>query len=214
MSENSVVTRVREMVAPIVADLGVDLYDLEYAGGQLTVTLDTFPGSESGIALDVLALATRLISRELDHTDPIPGHYTLEVTSPGLERTLRTPAHFQREIGKTVAIRLRNTVSGARRLNGVLIAADDNGATVRLDDQADVTLAERVVPYDQIDRARTVFVWGPAPKPGKAPAKKGAQKAPAAGPKTSSHKGAGAPGASRPSRSAVPNTQSETEAPA
>jgi ribosome maturation factor RimP len=202
------------MVAPIIADLGVDLYDLEYAGGQLTVTLDTFPGSESGIALDVLALATRLISRELDHTDPIPGHYTLEVTSPGLERTLRTPAHFQREIGKTVAIRLRNTVSGARRLNGVLIAADESGATVRLDDQADVTLAERVVPYDQIDRARTVFVWGPAPKPGKAPAKKGATRAPAAAPKTSSHKGAGAPGASRPSRSAVQSTQSETEAPA
>jgi ribosome maturation factor RimP len=214
MSENSVVTRVREMVAPIVADLGVDLYDLEYAGGQLTVTLDTFPGSESGIALDVLALATRLISRELDHTDPIPGHYTLEVTSPGLERTLRTPAHFQREIGKTVAIRLRNTVSGARRLNGVLIAADEQGATVRLDDQADVTLAERVVPYDQIDRARTVFVWGPAPKPGKAPAKKGAKKAPAAGSTTSSRTGAGAPGASRPSRSADQSTQTETEAPA
>lgn len=211
MSENSVVTRVREMVAPIVADLGVDLYDLEYAGGQLTVTLDTFPGSEAGISLDVLALATRLISRELDHTDPIPGHYTLEVTSPGLERTLRTPAHFQREIGKTVAIRLRNTVSGARRLNGVLVAADDTSATVRLDDQADVTLAERVVPYDQIDRARTVFVWGPAPKPGKAPAKKGAKKTPAAR-STTSLSGAGAPSAS--SRSADQSTQTETEAPA
>ena len=195
MSENSVVTRVRVMVAPIIADLGIDLYDLEYAGGQLTVTIDTLPGSEGGISLDVLALATRLISRELDHTDPIPGHYTLEVTSPGLERTLRIPAHFQREIGKTVALRLRNTVSSDRRVNGVLIAADDTSATVRLDD---AELTERVVPYDQIVRARTVFVWGPAPKPGKAP-KKGAQ-AKARTP--------------RPAAPADQNTPSDTEAPA
>lgn len=174
MSENSVVVAVKQLVMPIIADLGVDLYDLEYAGGTLTVTLDTFPGSEGGITLDNLALATRLISRELDHSDPIPGHYTLEVTSPGLERHLRTPAHFQREIGKTVSLRLRHTAGGDRRVSGVLVAADDHAATVRLDD---AQLTERVVPYDQIDRARTVFVWGPAPKPGKAPARKGGAKA-------------------------------------
>ena len=58
----------------------------------MRVTLDTPPGSDGGVDLDQLALATRLISRELDHQDPIPGKYTLEVTSPGVERTLRTPA--------------------------------------------------------------------------------------------------------------------------
>lgn len=163
MAENSIVTSVRALVEPIVSDLGVELYDLDYSGGQLTVTLDTPPGSPGGIALDTLSLATRLISRELDHADPIPGHYTLEVSSPGLERPLRTAAHFGREVGKTVTIRLRNVVEGDRRLTGVLVAADENAATVRLDDAA---LTERVVPYDQIDRARTVFVWGPAPKPG------------------------------------------------
>jgi ribosome maturation factor RimP len=171
MAENSIVTSVRAFVEPIVADLGVEIYDLDYAGGQLIVTLDTPPGSEGGISLDVLALATRLISRELDHTDPIPGHYTLEVSSPGLERLLRTPAHFQREIGKTISVRLSNIVEGQRRLSGVLIAADDVAATVRLDDAA---LTERVIPYGQIDRARTVFVWGPAPKPGKGPSSKSA----------------------------------------
>lgn len=165
MADSAVVERVRALVAPIVADLKLDLYDLEYKGGILRVTLDTPPGSPGGVDLDTLSLATRLVSRELDHADPMPGHYTLEVTSPGLERQLRTAAHFQREVGKTVALRLRDTVNEGRRFQGVLVGADEHAATVRLEaPAADGTFPERVVPYDQIDRARTVFVWGPAPK--------------------------------------------------
>ncbi len=167
--------RVTRLVAPIVADLHLDLYDVEFRGGTLRITIDTPPGSPSGVALDQIALATRLISRDLDHDDPVPGHYTLEVTSPGLERTLRTPAHFQREVGKQVALRLRDVgVGGERRLAGVLVAADDIAATVRLDD----TLDDRVVAYDHIDRAKTVFVWEAAPKPtgAKNPAKGAATK--------------------------------------
>ena len=69
----------------------------------------------SGVTLETLALASRLVSRELDHHDPVPGRYTLEVTSPGVERALRTPAHFQREIGKAVAIRLSDVGHDDRR---------------------------------------------------------------------------------------------------
>ena len=70
-----------------------------------------------------------------------------------------------------MALRLRDIVTPdgqrtERRLQGVLVAADDQAATIQLNDPA---LTERTVPYDKIDRARTVFVWGPAPKPGKAP---------------------------------------------
>ena len=128
----------------------------------MRITLDTPPGSESGITLDSLSLATRLISRELDHEDPIAGNYTLEVTSPGLERQLRTPAHFQREVAKTVTVRLRDPQADPRRLQGTLIAADDRAATLLLDDGT-----ERSVSLDDIDKARTVFEWGPKPKPGK-----------------------------------------------
>lgn len=167
--------RLHDMVAPIVADLQLDLYDLEYAGGVLRITIDTPPGSPSGVDVDALAQCTRLVSRELDHTDPIPGHYTLEVTSPGLERTLRRPWHFQREVGKSVAIRLRDVEAGMRRVTGVLIAADEVSCTVRIVPEgknADpAEIADRVIPLDQIDRARTVFEWGPAPKPGKSPGK-------------------------------------------
>jgi ribosome maturation factor RimP len=168
MSEESALERrLHSLVAPIVSDLGLELYDLDYAGGVLKVTIDTLPGSPGGVDVDTLAQCTRLVSRELDHTDPIPGHYTLEVSSPGLERTLRTPRHFQREVGKTVSIRLRDVGNSDRRLNGVLVAADDTACTVRVDGTAAAPIGDdRVVPYDQIDRAKTVFVWQAAPKPG------------------------------------------------
>src|SRR5262245_22369371 len=92
MTETPLISKVRAIVEPIVSDLSLDLYDLEQRGGTLRVTLDTRPGSPSSVDMEQLSLATRLISRQLDHDDPVPGHYTLEVTSPGVERSLRTPA--------------------------------------------------------------------------------------------------------------------------
>jgi ribosome maturation factor RimP len=149
-------------VAPIAADLQLDVYDIERRGATVRITLDTPPGSEGGITLDSLSLATRLISRELDHEDPIAGHYTLEVTSPGLERALRTPAHYQREVGKTITIRLRDPQADPRRIQAMLTAADERTATLLLDDGT-----ERTIAIDDVDKARTVFEWGPKPKPGK-----------------------------------------------
>lgn len=174
-TDTPVIRRVRELVEPIASDLRLDLYDVEQRGGTMRVTLDTPPGSDASVDLDQLALATRLISRELDHEDPIPGKYTLEVTSPGVERTLRTPAHFRREIGKTISVRLANVDADQRRFEGVLTAADDTTATFRIvgGDQ----IVDRTIELDEIDRARTVFEWGPQPKPGgKGAQKKGAGK--------------------------------------
>ncbi|HEY7625645.1 MAG TPA: ribosome maturation factor RimP [Ilumatobacteraceae bacterium] len=169
---DTTLTRVERLIAPIVSDLHLDVYDLEFRGGTLRITVDRAAGFDGPLDLEAIALASRLIGRELDHDDPMAGHYTLEVSSPGLERSLRTPAHFQKSIGRKVAVRLRDIDSAegeARRAQGVLVAADDRAITVRLDD-ADST--ERLIPYDKIDRARTIFEWGPAPKPGKQPAGK------------------------------------------
>ena len=129
----SVSDRVRDLVAPICSDLGLEIYDVEHAAGRVRVTLDK-PG---GVDLEVLAVATRLISRELDDRDPVPGRYQLEVSSPGLERSLRTPAHYQQAVGQTVSIRLHAGTGGSRRVTGLL------------------------------ERARTTFAWGGQPKPGK-----------------------------------------------
>ena len=156
-------SRVRELVLPIASDLGLELYDVEQRGGTLRITLDTPAGSDGGVKLDDLSLASRLIGRELDHHDPVPGHYTLEVTSPGVERALRTPAHFRREIGKVVAIRLADVGHDDRRVTGTLVAADDTSATVAVEGPEGTV--ERTVSYDQIDRAKTVFEWGPTASP-------------------------------------------------
>jgi ribosome maturation factor RimP len=160
-TELPVLARVRDLVVPIATDLGLDVYDIEQRGGTLRITLDTPRGADAGVTLDVLSLASRLMSKELDQHDPIPSRYTLEVTSPGVERALRTPAHFQREVGKVVAIRLANVEAEQRRVQGVISAADDDGVTIHAED------GDRRIAYTDIDRAKTVFEWGGQPKPGK-----------------------------------------------
>jgi ribosome maturation factor RimP len=150
--------RVKALVVPIITDLGLDLYDFEYAGGVVRVTLDK-PG---GVDLEAIALATRLISREMDHVDPISGRYTLEVSSPGLERNLRTPSHFQRIVGWTVNVRTHASVEGDRRAQGVLSVADDDGITVTFTKGKE--LLERRLAYGDIERARTVFEWAKTEK--------------------------------------------------
>jgi ribosome maturation factor RimP len=182
-TDSSTIGRVKSLVMPILTDLKLDLYDLEYRGGVVRVTIDrpavaapvegvdesaeegakgVEASPQGGLDLEMIALATRLISRELDHEDPVPGHYTLEVSSPGLERVLRTPEHFARSIGATVAVRMRDIGEGGeRRVHGVLEASDDATITVRTEDGS-----TRTIPYTHIDRAKTVFVWGPTPKPG------------------------------------------------
>ncbi len=74
------------------------LYDVEHAGSLLRILVDR-PG---GVDLDLLAQVTRELSSALDAADPLPGRYTLEVSSPGLERPLRRPEHFDAAIGATI----------------------------------------------------------------------------------------------------------------
>ncbi len=152
---------VRDLAEPVCAADGVDLVDVELAGGVLTVTVDR----EGGLDLDAIAALTRRISRLLDEADPVPGRYTLEVSTPGLERKLRTPDHFRRAVGQLVNVRTVAGTEVGRRLRGTLVAADDDGITVG-PDPATPDGPERTVRHDQVERARTVFEWGPTPKPG------------------------------------------------
>ena len=160
MSVN-VVTSVTAMVSPILDDLGLELYDMEFSGGVLKVTIDTPAGQEAGVDIDQISRVNRLLGRELDHNDVVPGRYTLEVSSPGLERNLRTPHHFQREVGKDVSIRLVAEHEGQRRFAGALVAATDATATVRVADTAQSV----EIPLSLIEKAKTVFVWESQPKP-------------------------------------------------
>src|ERR1700722_2030339 len=89
-------------LSPILQARGLDLVDLEVNGAQLTVFVDR----EGGINLVDLGGATRDVSAALDDIDPFPGRYSLSVSSPGLERRLRPPAHFAKAVGDKVTIRM------------------------------------------------------------------------------------------------------------
>lgn len=167
---SAMVERLRELVTPVCGANGVELYDVEYSGGIVRVTVER----EGGVDLDTIAAITREVSRVFDAVDPISGRYTLEVSSPGLERTLRTPAHFAGAVGRDVRVKTTVEVDGERRHDGVLVAVDDAGVVVRVTPPGKAVVAvERHLDFSVIDKARTVFVWGPAPKPGSA---KGAAK--------------------------------------
>jgi ribosome maturation factor RimP len=150
----SIAERVLGIVAPLVEAAGLELYDLEHAGGVVRVLV-------AGGGIDDLSALSRSISRALDEADPIEGHYTLEVSTPGVERVLRTPAHYAGAIGSDVSVKTLPGTEGERRLAGVLVAATGSGITVRSADGA-----ERTVPFTDIEKARTTFAWGPPPKPG------------------------------------------------
>ncbi len=164
---NVIVTRISELVMPIVSDLGLDLYDLEFVSGVVRVVVDTKSGLKgedgqpAGVDLEKIGVLTRLISKEFDHSEPVPGRYTLEVTSPGLERNLRLPRHYIREVNKVISVRLTAPLenSNERRVQGLLVSADDHEIIVR--NASDVEIA---INYAMIDRARTVFEWKPTSK--------------------------------------------------
>lgn len=159
----SIEDRVGKIITPLLDDLDVELIDLEYGGGRLLVTID----AEGGIDAKTLTLATRTVSRELDETDPIPGKYTLEVSSPGLERRLRTPAHYKTAVGSDITVKLFEPIDGNRRFQGKLASADETGFTL-IDD----TATEHRIFYDLVTKARTIFEWGPTPKKGGGKSKK------------------------------------------
>ena len=165
-------TALVEALEPVLDALGLSLYDVELVGSggrsrTVRVLVDD-PQAPDGIGLDRIAAATEAVSPALDQAaaDPaagvariLPGAYTLEVSSPGLERPLRTVEHWQGAIGATVSVRTSHADETLRR-RGVVMAVDGDGADLEIDG-----VPERVA-FADIVQARTVFEWGPAPKPG------------------------------------------------
>ena len=151
--------RVAAIVAPLAEERGLALYDVEQHQNSLRVLVDR----AGGIDIDALAELSRAVSRVLDEVDPVAGKYTLEVSSPGLERPLRRPDHFAGAVGDKVTIKTVPGTEGERRVTGTLLAADDEGVTVRPDDGPEDD--ERHLDFSAIQAARTVFDWGTTTKP-------------------------------------------------
>jgi ribosome maturation factor RimP len=156
--------RIRNLVEPLITEAGLELWDVDFGGGVLRILIDR-PG---GADLDSISRLSEPISAILDETDAGPeGRYVLEVSSPGVERVLRTPDQYRRYIGELVSVKTAEPVDGERRFRGVLLAADDSGIDLRAE-AGKTDPAEHRFSYDQIQQTRTVLVWGPAPKQGRA----------------------------------------------
>lgn len=158
---------IEEGLARVVTDaldgFDVTLYDLLWQGQVLKVLIDR-PG---GIDLETVSSATRAVSRALDDADPIMSSYQLEVSSPGLERHLRTALHWQGARGEKVKVKTSVALDGERRFDGTVAQVDDDAAVLQ------TSSGEVRIRFDEVDRATTVFEWGPTPKPGGPPARRG-----------------------------------------
>jgi ribosome maturation factor RimP len=133
---------------PVLKDAGYELVEVEFVpgpgGGTLRVYIDRPEGDGSeGIDLDDCAAASPLISELLDADDPFPGAYSLEVSSPGLDRVLRTPEHFARFVDNRVKVELRVPRDGRKRYTGVLRRTDGESIEMDVDNfSVSIKLAE------------------------------------------------------------------------
>jgi ribosome maturation factor RimP len=147
--------QVRDLAEAVVRRRRLRLWDVELGGtGGRTTLVRVFVDSEDGVDLDTVAEVSEELSRGLDLRDPIPGRYTLEVSSPGLERRLRRPEHYALSVGRRAAVKTHDRIAGASNLvEGVITRADERGIELEMPD------GPLEVPYDAIKSARTVFEW-------------------------------------------------------
>lgn len=122
-----------KLLEPTVEGLGYELSDLEAKIGGKHGVLRLFIDKEDGIGLEDCEKVSLAVSALLDVEDPLPGQYNLEVSSPGADRTLTKPSHFERFMGETVKVQMRFPVDGRRRFRGTLLSADDENIVVEVD---------------------------------------------------------------------------------
>jgi ribosome maturation factor RimP len=141
------------LLEPPIEALGIDVVDIEFAregrGGVLRIFIDR-PAEDSGgaVTVDDCARVSHAVSQVLETQDPIKGNYTLEVSSPGFDRILRTRAHFERFVGQRVFVELKLPMEGRRRFIGVLKSVVDDTIVVEVDGKV------HSLPLERIQKAR------------------------------------------------------------
>ncbi len=127
----TVVERVWEIAEPLVTQEGLEMVDVEYRREPRGMTLRLYLDRDGGVCLDDLTRVSRQLGDLLDVHQTVPGPYMLEVSSPGINRRLRRPDHFQRYVGQSVRVRTVAPVDGRRVFRGSLEAVEPDGIRVR-----------------------------------------------------------------------------------
>ncbi|HEY2402268.1 MAG TPA: ribosome maturation factor RimP [Steroidobacteraceae bacterium] len=140
--------RLIALIEPVLAQLGYELVELEYAAGRTNAVVRIFIDQPAGISVDDCERVSRDVAALLDVDDPIPTAYTLEVSSPGFDRVLRTPAHFERFVGERIFVELQAPRAGRKRYTGILKSV----AAARIELEVDKQTVD--VPFGEIAKAR------------------------------------------------------------
>jgi len=139
-----------KLLEPTIEHLGLELTDLELKLGGKGGFVRIFIDKEAGIDIDDCAMVSHRVSAILDVENPVPGNYTLEVSSPGLDRALTKLKHFQRFMGKDIRVKLRFPLDGRRNFRGALTSAIDEKIEVDIDGKS------YSLPLETIESARLV----------------------------------------------------------
>jgi ribosome maturation factor RimP len=154
---------IRDVVTPVVVALGLDLYDVELTASGRARVLRVVVDREGGVDLDTITEVTRALAPALSASAVLRDSDVLEVSSPGLERPLRRPEHYQAAVGALVSVKYLRDGETVRE-RGTLAAADDLGIQLTAEGEGAPTTS---IPYADITACRTIFEWGPAPRPGR-----------------------------------------------
>lgn len=146
------VPHIEQLLQPGAEALGYELVCVEMSGGDTSI-LRIYIDTPEGVNITDCSKASRQFGAILDVEDPISSRYTLEVSSPGMDRPLAKPAHFEVAVGQNVKIKMATLINGRRRFTGELIEATDKFAVVEVDGE------QSELPYDEMDRARLVPVF-------------------------------------------------------
>ena len=139
-----------KLLEPTIVRLGYELWNLELKVGGKHGVLRLFIDKADGVGLDDCEKVSLAVSALLDVEDPLPGHYDLEVSSPGLDRKLTKVEHFQRFTGEILKVQMRFPIEGRRRYRGTLVSSDDESIVVEVDGES------HTLPVATIDTARLV----------------------------------------------------------
>ncbi|MBP3916994.1 MULTISPECIES: ribosome maturation factor RimP [unclassified Clostridium] len=133
MKNDALVTQIYEMVKPIADELNYEIYHVEYVKENGEYYLRIYIEKEGGITLSDCEALSRRVSDLMDEKDPIPEAYFLEVSSPGLNRTLFTEAHYKRFVGREVMVKLAKAIDGKKSVKGILKEVNEENIIVEAD---------------------------------------------------------------------------------
>lgn len=139
-----------ELIEPVVIALGCELWGLEILSQGRHSLLRIYIEKPDGVGLEDCEKVSRQVSSVLDVEDPITGQYTLEVSSPGMDRPLYTLAQYQQFIGEQIAVKLSRAFEGRKKLRGLLKAIENDEVVVQVDNE------EFVLPLEWIDKANVI----------------------------------------------------------